>query len=142
MFGNASTQPVSVPTEMAEKKKLRGKTNTDCFFNQTLSQTEAATHVSVKCFLSCLQLKKLPRLLVVIGVDLLSMSEPVEVALHVIVHLRLHLVLLVHPPARRLRSLLRELSRKDAEDQIHHKKSTQNHLGEGVSKIGAYQIPG
>ena len=87
-------------------------------------------------------------LLVIVWVDLLSMSKPVEVALHVLVHLRLHLVLLVHAPARRLRPLLGELAGEDAEDQVHHKEGSKDHLGDegcvelvlGVPKTAANKI--
>ena len=58
------------------------------------------------------------------------MGKPVEVALHVLIHLSLHLVLLVHAPARRLRPLLGELTREDAENQVHHKEGSKDHLGE------------
>ena len=70
------------------------------------------------------------RLLVIVWVDLLSMGKPVEVALHVLVHLSLHLVLLVDAPARRLRPLLGELAGEDAEDQVHHKEGSKDHLGD------------
>ena len=69
-------------------------------------------------------------LLVIVWVDLLSMGKPVEVALHVLVHLRLHLVLLVDAPARRLRPLLGELTGENAEDQVHHKEGSKDHLGD------------
>ena len=96
-------------------------------FNSTLFQREATCNVSVKCLLCW---ESHVDLLVVVRVDLFSMRQPVEVALHVIVHLRLHLVLLVHPPARCLRPLLRELSGQYTQDKVHHKKSPQDHLGE------------
>ena len=70
------------------------------------------------------------RLLVIVWVDLLSMSKPVEVALHVLVHLSLHLVLLVDAPTRRLRPLLGEFTGEDAEDQVHHKEGSKDHLGD------------
>ena len=69
-------------------------------------------------------------LLVIVWVDLLSMGKPVEVALHILVHLRLHLVLLVDAPARRLRPLLGELTGENAEDQVHHKEGSKDHLGD------------
>ena len=69
-------------------------------------------------------------LLVIVWVDLLSMGKPVEVALHVLIHLRLHLVLLVDAPARRLRPLLGELTGENAEDQVHHKEGSKDHLGD------------
>ena len=69
-------------------------------------------------------------LLVIVWVDLLSMGKPVEVALHVLVHLRLHLVLLIHAPACRLRPLLGELTGEDAEDQVHDKEGSKDHLGD------------
>ena len=58
------------------------------------------------------------------------MGKPVEVALHVLIHLRLHLVLLIHAPARRLRPLLGELAGEDAEDQVHDKEGSKDHLGD------------
>ena len=62
-------------------------------------------------------------------VDLLGMCQPVEIALHVLLHLSLHLVPLVNSAAGRLGSLLAELSRQDAQDEIHHKKGTENNKG-------------
>ena len=70
------------------------------------------------------------RLLVIVWVDLLSMGKPVEVALHVLVHLSLHLVLLVDAPTRRLRPLLGEFTGEDAEDQVHHKEGSKDPLGD------------
>ena len=55
------------------------------------------------------------------------MCQPVQVTLHVFLHLRLELVPLVDSSAGGLGSLLGELSREDAQDEVHHKEGPEHH---------------
>ena len=83
-------------------KGQREKARQTMLFQLNFVSKRASVHVCQMFAQSCWKKSRNKYLLVVVRVNLLSMSKPVEVALHVIVHLCLHLVLLVHPPAKKL----------------------------------------
>ena len=64
------------------------------------------------------------------------MCQPVQVALHVLLHLSPQLVPLVNSPAGGLGPLLGELSREDPQDEVHDEEGPQDH--EGTEK---YPLP-
>ena len=62
-------------------------------------------------------------------IDLLSVGQPVQVALHVLLHLGPHLIPLVNSPAGGLGPLLGELSRENTQDEVHHEESPEDDEG-------------